>query len=205
MIFDMFSYISVPEFSGDAASDAQRVLIENGKAKTFEHVQNVAEMNARIGRMFGLDEEKCRAAGYLHDISAVIRPGDMLEFAKNKGMGVCEAEERYPFLLHQRMSRIVAEEYFGIEDEEILSPIEHHTTLKENASEYDMALFIADKLAWDQEGVPPFYDEVERALGVSLEKAAFVYMKYMEDNGKILWPHDNWKRAMEWLKGIIVR
>ena len=80
MIFEGFSYISVPEFSGDAASDAQRVLIENGKVKTFEHVRDVAEMNARIGRMFGLDEEKCRAAGYLHDIATYIT-GSALDHA----------------------------------------------------------------------------------------------------------------------------
>jgi len=205
MIFGGFPYIKISGLSGDIVRDAENILLGNGRPKTYAHVHDVAEMNVRIGRMYGLDENKCRIAGYLHDVSAVIKPADMLKYAKENSMPLCEAEERYPFLLHQRMSRIAAAEYFMISDEEILSPIEHHTTLKENASAYDMALFIADKLAWDQEGVPPFYDEVEKALGGSLEKAALVYMKYMEDNGKILWPHDNWKRAMEWLKGIIVR
>ena len=198
MIFDMFSYIAVPEFSGDVASDARRVLIENGKAKTFEHVRDVAEMNARIGRMFGLNEEKCRAAGYLHDISAVIRPGDMLEFAKNAGMGVCEAEERYPFLLHQRLSAVAAQQAFGVTDEDVLSAVACHTTLKADASPYDMALFLADKIAWDQPGEPPYLNAVIRALETSLEKACLVYMEYAA--GSLLCPHDSWVQALEWLK-----
>ena len=199
MIFHEFSYIRIPEFSDAFEGDAEKVLMLNGKPKTWTHVREVADMNVRIGKLFGLDEKKCRAAGILHDVSAVIKSADMMEYAVKNGMEMCEAEERYPFLLHQRMSRIAAQEYFGIYDEEVLSSIEHHTTLKENASAYDMALFIADKLAWDQEGVPPFYDVVENALEFSLELASYEYMRYMNDNGKILWPHENWIKAFEWL------
>ena len=39
---------------------------------------------------------------------------------------------------------------FGIEDNEILSAIECHTTLKKNYSDIDLVLFVADKIKWDQ-------------------------------------------------------
>ena len=49
-----------------------------------------------------------------------------------------------------------------------------------------MLLFIADKLAWDKRGIPPFYEEVDSALGISLEAACYKYMEYMVEDEMIL-------------------
>ena len=53
----------------------------------------------------------------------------------------------------------------------------------------NMALFIADKLLWDKEGTPPFYDVVSENLSYSLEKACLSYINYIIDNNMILHPH----------------
>lgn len=199
MILELFDYIAVPKFTGSIEADVRALLAENSKQKTLEHVLDVAAMNEKIADMHGLDRGRCVAAGLLHDISAVIRPQDMLNYAMEKSLELCEAELKFPFLLHQRMSMIVAREYFGINDPEVLFPISCHTTLREGCDKYDMALFIADKLAWDQEGVPPFYDEVYSLLD-DLPRACFAYMNYMQDSGKLLCPHTNWKLAFDELK-----
>lgn len=60
-------------------------------------------------------------------------PQEMYETAKSRNMKIDPAEEKYHFLLHQRISKIIAEERFGIDDAEILSAVECHTTLKKNA------------------------------------------------------------------------
>ena len=203
MIFDTLDYIMKPTITGNILYDTGALPEANGKEKTFRHVQAVAEVCRALAVRFGLDADKCFAAGLLHDISAVIRPADMLLYAEKHGMALCEAERKYPFLLHQRLSRSAAEDGFQIKDEDILSAIECHTTLKANADPYDMVLFIADKLAWDQDGTPPFYDAVSDALADSLEKACYVYMCYMMDSGKLLCPHTNWNAAYDWLKNKI--
>ena len=195
MIFDNFSYIKTEILSGDIRQDVKNLLLGNGKQNTYVHVSNVAERNVLIAQRYDLDRDKCMIAGLLHDISAVVKPEDMLKYACGNGLGTCEAERKYPFLLHQRLSKICAAEYFNISDEDILSAIECHTTLGEDASKYEMALFIADKLAWDREGVPPFYREVNAALDLSLEAACYKYMKYMVDYDMILCPHENWTAA----------
>lgn len=202
MIFDNFSYIKTEPLSGDIRTDVKNILLINGKSKTYIHVANVADRNALISKTYDLDHDKCVIAGLLHDMSAVIKPEDMLKYAYENRLEVCEAERRYPFLLHQRLSKICAVEYFNISDEEILSAIECHTTLKKCPSKYDMSLFIADKLAWDREGIPPFYEEVNAALAISLEAACWKYMKHMVGNGMILYPHDWFTEAYEQLKGI---
>lgn len=189
MILKDFPYVVVPEWTGGLQEDVCALLTANRLPKTLIHVQNVSAACAEIAGQYGLDREICIAAGLLHDVGAVIHQSDMPEYARKHGFSLCEAEIRYPFLLNQRISRVMAEEYFGIADERILSAIECHTTLKKQASKEDMALFLADKLAWDQEGTPPFYDLVRGALKHSLEEACLRYMKYMEESGGMLYPH----------------
>ena len=203
MIFDNFDYIKTETLSGDIRTDVKNMLLINGKNNTYVHVSNVAERNALISKRYGLDQDKCVIGGLLHDISAVIKPGDMLKYAYENNFDICEAEQKYPFLLHQRLSKICAVEYFNILDEDILSAIECHTTLKKDASKYEMSLFIADKLAWDREGIPPFYEDVDNALDISLELSCYKYMKFMVDNNMILCLHDNWIAAYEQLKNMI--
>jgi HD superfamily phosphohydrolase YqeK len=52
-----------------------------------------------------------------------------------------------------------------------------------------MVLFIADKLSWDKDGTPPFYDLVSRGLDISLIQACLSYINYTFDNNMILAPH----------------
>lgn len=202
MILDHFNYIKTETLSGDIRTDVKNILLINGKYSTYIHVSNVAERNVLISKIYGLSHDKCAIAGLLHDISAIIKPADMLKYAYENGFAICEAERKYPFLLHQRLSKICAAEYFNILDEEILSAIECHTTLKKYPSKYEMSLFIADKLAWDREGIPPYCEEVNAALDISLEAACYKYMQYMVDNDMILCPHDNWIEAYEQLKNM---
>ena len=199
MVFGIYNYVEIPPMTGVVERDVRELLCRNGKEKTFQHVSAVAEVCKTLAETFGLDARKCVIGGMLHDISAVIAPADMLEYALVHEFELCEAERKYPFLLHQRISEIIAEEFFGIREREVLSAIGCHTTLKAEPTDYEMVLFIADKLVWDQEGIPPFYNEVKCGLDVSLERACYEYMKYMNDNGKILCPHTNWSLAFDYL------
>jgi putative HD superfamily hydrolase of NAD metabolism len=175
----------------------------HGKHKIIEHSIKVAEMNVKIAEKFGLDKKKCEIAAYCHDVGGIISPENMLTHVKSLNQYVDPAEEKYPFLLHQRISATIMGSVFNIRDPEILSPINYHTTLKSNPSQYEMALFVADKLAWDQDGTPPFYDEVNNALEISLYHASYAYIKYVTDNNMILYPHKWFTEAKEWLEGKI--
>lgn len=200
MIWGFWEYVKIPRLTGELETDVKEFLFCNDKKKTFQHVSQVAEVCGNLAERFGLDRKKCVVGALLHDVSAVIAPEDMMGYALAQNFALCEAERRYPFLLHQRISAIVAKDLFGIDDREVLSAIGCHTTLKAKAMEYDMVLFVADKIAWDQEGIPPFYNEVNYGLTVSLERACYEYMKYMNDNGKILCPHTDWNLAYDYLR-----
>lgn len=66
-----------------------------------------------------------------------------------------------------------------------------------------MALFIADKLAWDQEGTPPYEQEVRAALTQSLPAACLTYMRYCIHHGRVLYPHTWWLEALVWLEQAV--
>ena len=187
-------------FTGDIKAGVQTLLYSRNKPQTFIHVKAVAEMNIKIAEQYGLDKDICELGGYLHDISAVTAPKDMLSYAADNGWHIDEAEQKYPILLHQRISRVIAQEDFSVTDERILSALEHHSTLKANPSAYDMALFVADKLSWDQEGEAPFYSLVSDALKQSLEAASLAYMDYIVEHKMILHPHKWFEEARLFLR-----
>jgi HD superfamily phosphohydrolase YqeK len=58
----------------------------------------------------------------------------------------------------------------------------------------DLLLFAADKLSWDQKGIPPYAAAMETALSRSLEEAAWVYQDYLWHSGKLKIIHP-WMRA----------
>lgn len=172
------------------------------KMKTYKHVEDVSKVAAKLAKKYHLDVDKCVIASLLHDISAIMSSDDMYDMAIRKNMKLDEAEKKYHFLLHQRISKIIAKERFNIHDEMILSAIECHTTLKKNASDYDKVVFIADKIAWDQEGKPPYYDELIKALEVSLDNGCYYFIKYQFDHHQLLMPHHWLIEAYNELKTI---
>lgn len=182
------------------AAAVEKILLENGRPKTWAHVQAVAERCAEIGRQYGLDEERCRIAALLHDVSAVMPAAEMQAIAAAQGWTPDPAEQAHPFLLHQRISAEMARDRFGVTDGAVLDAIRCHTTLRAHASSYDMALYLADKLAWDQPGEPPFRACVEQALTRSLEAAARTHIEYALAHGMILLPHRWLLEALDWLR-----
>jgi len=190
-------------FTGDTITDVKTLLYAYDKQKTYDHSKAVAEECRKIAVRYKLDLDICILSGYLHDISAIITPHDMLAYATDNAWFIDDCERTHPFLLHQRISAVIARDNFGVTDERILSAIGHHTTLKANPSAYDMVVFVADKLAWDQDeihGSAPFYQAVCIALEHSLEAASLAYMDYMADNKMLLAPHKWWTEAKHWLR-----
>lgn len=193
-------YLRHVTLSGDLQADVCSFLAANGEQDTATHCASVAKVSQEIAASFGLDKALATSSALLHDIANVIEPQDMLIYAIDNNWPIHAAEEKHPFLLHQRLSAVLARDLFGIDNPIILSAIACHTTLKASPSDYDLALFLSDKLAWDQAGTPPFYDLVASALDRSLKHAALVYINFVLGNGMILSPHDWLLDAKTWLE-----
>jgi predicted HD superfamily hydrolase involved in NAD metabolism len=165
--------------TGNIRKDAATFLVRYGHAVTAGHCSSVANKAKELARQFSADEANAEVAGWLHDISAVIPNKERLEVARANNLEVLPEEEKLPMIIHQKLSRLIAKKVFDVSDEEILSAIKCHTTLKAKASLLDKIVFVADKIAWDQEGKPPYLDALLEALESSLDAAALVYLEHL--------------------------
>jgi predicted HD superfamily hydrolase involved in NAD metabolism len=163
----------------EIARQARAYLETRGFPKTASHCARVASQARSLAVHFDDDPWAAETAGWLHDISAVIPWDQRLQAAEQYGWEILPEERLYPMLLHQKLSASTATQEFGITEQSILSAVGCHTTLKAGASTLDKIVFTADKLEWDQAGVPPYQEQMRAAISVSLEAAALVYINYL--------------------------
>ncbi len=165
--------------SGNLRTDMAAFLTTRGFPKTAGHCAAVAAEARRLAGRFGEDPARAEAAGLLHDISAPIPDAERIATAEAWGLTVLAEERAYPMIVHQKLSAVIAGEAFGVADPGVLSAIGCHTTLKAGASRLDKVVFVADKIAWDQPGDPPYLAEILAALERSLDAAAFCYLDHL--------------------------
>ena len=165
--------------SENLPKDVAYFLERNGHADTAKHCQRVAKQARELARRFGVNESQAETAGWLHDVSTVIPNELRVQIALENGLEVLPAERKLPMIVHQKLSALMARDFFGVTDVGVLSAIGCHTTLKADASPLDKVVFVADKIAWDQEGEPPYLVELLSALERSLDETAFVYLDYL--------------------------
>ncbi|TLG71553.1 bis(5'-nucleosyl)-tetraphosphatase (symmetrical) YqeK [Culicoidibacter larvae] len=164
-------------------------LQEHDCEETYNHCIAVGDYAAQLAGQFAIDSEKARAAGYLHDISAIYPNNQRIAIAQQLGIELVTEEMVLPMIIHQKISKVMAERLFAVDDGEVLSAIECHTTLKGEHSKLDLVVFIADKIKWDQPGEPPYLQGLQNALNNSLEEAAYFYIDYiLHNNIKVVHP-----------------
>jgi predicted HD superfamily hydrolase involved in NAD metabolism len=165
--------------TGAARIDARRLLAQHGCAATAAHSEAVADEARGLAAAHGVSVAAAETAAWLHDVSAIIPDARRLEAARSLGLEVLPEEAAFPMILHQRLSAVLARQAFGVCDGAILSAIGCHTTLRPGASPLDHVVFLADKIAWDQPGEPPYRADLIGALDESLEAASLVYLTYL--------------------------
>lgn len=173
------AYIGDASLTGDVCADAARLLEGRGCAETADHSRQVATVAQRLARRWRVDETSAEAAAWLHDISAIVPPDHRLRVAERLALRVLAEERVAPVLVHQKLSAAIAREVFAIASETVLSAVGCHTTLKANSSALDKVVFVADKMAWDQPGSPPYLAEMAMAADQSLDLAARCYLDYL--------------------------
>lgn len=181
-------------FSNDLKKDVYDFLIRHNRIRIADHTLRVAHKARALAKQYNEDEDLAEVAALLHDISGIYPNEERVQIAKSLGIEILQEEEKFPLILHQKISKVMAEEIFNIRNSKVLSAIQCHTTLKAKPSKMDMIIFVADKIEWDQDGQPPYLKELEETLKKSLELAAFTYIKYKFDN------RESMKVVHPWMK-----
>jgi putative HD superfamily hydrolase of NAD metabolism len=171
-------YVQV-KITGNLKEDIAAIFQYHQDEETLKHVLKVAEEAIRISNRFGVEPEEAEQAALLHDVSNIIPVNRMVDVAKALSVKIEDEELKYPRILHQKLSRAMAEQVFGITNPNILNAIECHTTLKSNASQLDKVLFIADKLSWESPGQINQHDIRQKVEKNELNQAILIYLNHI--------------------------
>jgi predicted HD superfamily hydrolase involved in NAD metabolism len=124
----------------------RRVREHLGQDDRYEHSIRVARSAATLARRHGVDPDKARLAGLLHDGARLYSTARLLDECEKRGFFIDGFERAHPVLLHARLGAALAREQFGIDDAEVLSAIEKHTTAAADMSPLDCVVYLADSL-----------------------------------------------------------
>ncbi|MGI8688095.1 MAG: HD domain-containing protein [Thermomicrobiales bacterium] len=181
--------------AGEPRHAVPAFLIAHGCPATARHCAAVADEARRIAALVGADADAAERAGWFHDVSAIVPTAGRVAAAHTLGVDILPEEAAFPMILHQKLSAVLARDLFGERNDAVLSAIGCHTTLKVAASTLDTVVFVADKVAWDQPGVPPYRDALLAALAPSLDAAALVYLDYLRERRATLGVIHPWLQA----------
>lgn len=154
-----------------------------GDGPLFDHCLAVAKTAKMLAEKYGENPSKAYIAGLLHDVGGYYPNDKRVAIANEAGIPLLEEEEAYPLLIHQKISKFLARWKFGIFNDEILSAIECHTTLKANFTRLDLIVFLADKISPDHPTEPQYKAALLKALERSPETAALFYINEMLKRG----------------------
>lgn len=126
-----------------------RALKAGLKPARYDHTLAVAALAAELARRWGLDEEKARLAGLLHDAGRMLPIPELIR-AGRRAPHYAETARRDPILLHAYASETLAKKRFEVKDAEVLSAVRNHTLGAVPMKPLDRLLYVADACSEDR-------------------------------------------------------
>jgi len=108
-------------------------------------VVKTAEKLARIHK--GINLEKVRLAGLVHDMARDLSPEKLIKLACKFRINIDSFTKNHPILLHAPVGASLSRKKFGIHDKEVLQAIERHCVPKPCMSFLDKIIYLSDIIA----------------------------------------------------------
>ncbi len=165
-------------------------LKKNLSEKRFLHTIGVAETAKDLADRWEVDSSKAYIAGLVHDCAKEVPFDETVKMLGKSGVVLNLIEKSTPGILHAPLGAILAKETFGIDDEEILHAVKFHTTGRENMSDLEKIIYIADFIEPNRSYSEA--REVRELAKVDIDKAALretdMVIKFNIAKGKMLHP-----------------
>lgn len=123
----------------------------------YRHSLGVADTAASLARRFGMNEERARVAGLLHDCGRTYEVTELPLEARRRGIPIGKIESAMPLLLHAYVGAYLIYEVYGVNDAAIAQAIWRHTVGGANMTALDKIIYFADMIEPSRT-----YSEVER-------------------------------------------
>ena len=130
----------------DFVRAAKRVRAHIYQRHRYAHILRVARTAAALAHAHGEDPRRARIAGLLHDLARLYPAERLLRECAERELPIDAFERANPIVLHARLGAELARDWFGVEDEAILSAIRKHTVASARMSPLDEIVYLADGL-----------------------------------------------------------
>lgn len=119
------------------------IVKERFSEHRYLHSCSVALLAYEIAQANNMNYSDAFIAGILHDIAKEIKKEDAVQFMQNKEKDNALLPK---FTHHQFVGAYIAQEEFGITNQNILNAIKYHATGRDNMSELEKIIYASDKI-----------------------------------------------------------
>ncbi len=112
----------------------------------YQHSLGVADTAAALARRFGMNEERARVAGLLHDCGRAYETTALPMEARRRGIPIGKIESAMPLLLHAYVGAYLIYEVYGVNDAAIAQAVWRHTVGGANMTALDKIIYYADMI-----------------------------------------------------------
>ena len=137
--------------------EMRAILEEQLTPRRYRHSLGVADTAATLARRFGMNEDRARTAGLLHDCGRAYETAALPMEARRRGIPIGKIESAKPLLLHAYVGAYLIYEVYGVNDAAIAQAVWRHTVGGENMTALDKIIYYADMIEPSRA-----YPEVER-------------------------------------------
>lgn len=142
----------------------------------YIHTQGVMYTAAALAMCYGEDLERAQVAGLLHDCAKCIPNDEKLKLCRENDIPVSDTEKEAPFLLHARLGAFIAQEKYGIKDQEILDAIAWHTVGRPKMTMLEKIIFLADYIEPNRTKAPNL-DQIRKEAFRNIDFAVYLTMR----------------------------
>ena len=155
----------------------------------FEHTLGVEQTARELARVFGEDEEKAALAGLLHDCAKCMPLSQMIKAARHADVDPVMKESKA--LMHAVAGRCVAQDVYGVQDEDVLAAIRWHTTGHAGMTRLEKIIYLADVIEPNRKpypGLEALRAQCMQDLDGAMHTALRMSLEHVKEQGKMLHP-----------------
>lgn len=148
-------------------------LRSNLKPARYGHVLGVVNTAIKLAETYGEDKEKAEIAALCHDVAKNMSNEELRKIIEDENIILSIDEENTKELWHSIIAPIIAKKVFEIKDEEILNAMRWHTTGKENMTNLEKIVYLADLIEPSRkfEGIDEIREVAYKDLDLAMLKA----------------------------------
>lgn len=184
--------------------EMERKLKDSIKKGRYIHTQGVIQTARHLAQCHHYNEEKAAIAALLHDCAKYMPEDERIAYCETHGVDVNDAERTNLTLLHAKCGAIMAEEEYGVENQEILHAIRVHTTGEPEMNLLDKIIFVADYIEPNRTHAPNL-DALRALAETDLDRTTALILSdtldYLKKTGKTI--DDTTQEAYDYYKQFL--